>query len=31
MTLLCKEIITAKSKEAKTRSNLAETFKEGCG
>jgi hypothetical protein len=28
-TLLCKKIIVAKSKEVKTRSNLAESSKEG--
>jgi hypothetical protein len=30
-TLLCKKIIVAKSKEVKTRSNLAELFKKGYG
>jgi hypothetical protein len=30
MILLCKNIIVAKSKEVKTRCNLAESFKKGC-
>jgi hypothetical protein len=31
MTLLCKKMIAAKSKEVKTGSNLAESSKEGYG
>jgi hypothetical protein len=31
MTLLCKRIIVAKSKEVKTRCSLAESSKEGYG
>jgi hypothetical protein len=31
MTLLCKKMIVVKSKEVKTRSNLAESSKESCG
>jgi hypothetical protein len=31
MTLLCKKITVAKSKEVKTRCNLAESSKEGYG